>query len=499
MTRSRLAAAPLLVLAVLSGLLATVAPPAAAASSLIQAGPSRSTCAVVTDAPETLAGLEASLATFEAATGATVTCVGSYLDSAQTWTDWADPWIVGPAGAAYTSWVAQDPSARQLVIQVNLIPQSLSNIADPLSWESACATGSYDAYATQLAQNFVAAGLGHTVIRLGAEMNGTWEYDFVGTTTQEQGLWATCFDHEVTAMRQVAGAHFLFDWNPNACTENIPYADYYPGNAYVDIVGLDLYDVACATPSTPVSFATLAGEPAGLNAFTAFANAQGKPLSLPEWGLTTTPGGDDAAFVAGVGQAVASGDYAFQEYFDTGSGVSEPIDSGATPLAAAAYRTWFAAPPAPTTTTTTAPPTTTTTTAPPAVTTTTSTAPPPTTTTSAPPASGGSGAGAPPPVTTPTASSGGSGSSGPTPTTTTTLAPRPLRATIVTRGGRLVLRWSGARRGTVLRVRLYAAPGCAGRSRLVRRTLGRVRGVLSLPTGRARSARLSGSGACRRV
>ena len=68
-----------------------------------------------------------------------------------------------------------------------------------------CAAGDYDSYATELGTNLVAAGLQNSVIRLGPEMNGTWETDFMGTTTQEQNLWATCFANEVTAMRQAAG------------------------------------------------------------------------------------------------------------------------------------------------------------------------------------------------------------------------------------------------------------------------------------------------------
>ena len=34
----------------------------------------------------------------------------------------------------------------------------------------------------------------------------------------------------------VSSAHFLFDWNVNARYRDIPLADYYPGNAYVDMV-----------------------------------------------------------------------------------------------------------------------------------------------------------------------------------------------------------------------------------------------------------------------
>ena len=171
-------------------------------------------------------------------------------------------------------------------------------------------------------------------------MNGPWEGDFVGTTTQEQSLWATCFDNEVAAFRQAAGEHFLIDWNPNSCTEGIPYANYYPGNAYVDIIGLDFYDVSCDTPNTAVSFAQLASVPSGLDNFEAFASAQGKPMSFPEWGLDSSPAGDDPAYIDGVGSAVESGDFAFQEYFDVVDQGTMLLNSS-TPQSVAAYKQSF--------------------------------------------------------------------------------------------------------------------------------------------------------------
>jgi beta-mannanase len=44
----------------------------------------------------------------------------------------------------------------------------------------------------------------------------------------------------VTALRQATGEHFLIDWDPNAGKGGYSYTNFYPGNAYVDIMGLDL-------------------------------------------------------------------------------------------------------------------------------------------------------------------------------------------------------------------------------------------------------------------
>ena len=54
-------------------------------------------------------------------------------------------------------------------------------------------------------------------------------------------------------MRSVPGTRFLFVWNPNACTTDLPLDDWYPGNSYVDIIGMDVYDSDCSSQMTVFS------------------------------------------------------------------------------------------------------------------------------------------------------------------------------------------------------------------------------------------------------
>jgi glycosyl hydrolase family 26 len=313
-----------------------------ASAGLITAGPSRSECLTPDFNDTGFPALESVVNGFDTLTNSTVTCVSAYLDSSKTWTDWETPWITNPS-YGYTSWVAVAPQSRQLVLAIQLIPSDIANVNDPLKWEQACAAGAFNKYARHLGATLVAAGLQNSVIRLGSEMNGVWETDFIGTTKVEQRLWAKCFSQEVDSLRAVSGGHFLIDWNVNACIGDYAYANYYPGNAYVDIVGLDLYDVDCRIPFTRISFSALASERLGLNHFEGFAASKGKPMSLPEWGLSTIPAGDDPAYIDGIGAAVEKGDYAFQTYFDGGGGPkskSLPLSSR-TPLSSAAYAKWF--------------------------------------------------------------------------------------------------------------------------------------------------------------
>lgn len=309
------------------------------------AGPSRSECLTPSISANDygLSYVQAAVTNFDALTGTTVSCLSVYVNDAETWDQWKYPWVTNSM-YGYSSWVNEDPQSRQLVLQVNLIPNQLEDVKDPLGWEQSCAAGDFDSYAKVLGQSLVSAGLQHSVIRLGAEMNGNWEVDYVGNTTQEQRLWATCFDNEVTALRSAKGEKFLIDWDPNACKADIPYARYYPGNAYVDIVGLDLYDVGCVSPTRSVSFKQLSLEPEGLVDFEAFAAEKGKPMSLPEWGLSSKPTGDDPGFIDGIGSTVADGDFAFETYFDVNDKGVEALSLGPhTPRAVVAFKDWFGA------------------------------------------------------------------------------------------------------------------------------------------------------------
>ncbi len=310
-------------------------------TGLITAGRSRSECVTPYFNDTGLTALQNAVTKFESLTNTSVTCVSAYLNGAPTWSAWEQPWITA-SRYGYTSWVAQAPS-RQLVLQVDLIPTDLKNTKNPVGWERSCAEGKFDAHATELGTNLVTAGLQNSVIRLGAEMNGSWEVDFVGTTTLEHHLWSQCFDNEVTSMRSAVGQHFLIDWDPNPCQYDQPYLSLYPGNAYVNIVGIDLFDVSCTSPNTPYSFARLASEPTGLTTIEAFAETHHKPLSLPEWGLRVHPSGDDPGFIDGIGSQFDTRDFAFETYFDVPDSQGTALPLGPrTPASLVSFRRWFA-------------------------------------------------------------------------------------------------------------------------------------------------------------
>ncbi len=279
--------------------------------------------------------LGASLRQAERATGLTYNCLETFSDADPTWAAWSKPWLTNPV-YGYVSWLAANPTGRQLILTQNLIPDSLA--ADP-DWAARCAGGAYDSYAAQLARNLVKAGFGSSVIRLGPEMNGTWNVGSLGSTPASWKEWARCFAHEVRAMRAVPGSHLLFDWNVNANYRSIPLADFYPGNAYVDIIGIDFYDTSgepLPAVGSPGRWEALSRQPGSLTEVAAFAAAHHKPLSFPEW-ATVTSQGDDAAYVTSMGAFIDRHDVAFQSWFDAGDNGILQLSPSRAPRSLRAY------------------------------------------------------------------------------------------------------------------------------------------------------------------
>ena len=242
------------------------------------------------------------------------------------------------------------------------------------------ANGGANGYFKTLAQNLIGSGFGSSYIRLGWEFNASWMG--WGVCNQDgNGLasWASdfvpAFRNIVTSMRSVSGANFKFIWNPidssNASCAGDTLENFYPGNNYVDVVALDAYDGVGSSTSdsarwTDISNGVNAGGgtaevPAsiggqsfpgyGLNWLTAFGKANGKQISLPEWGLndnnTDAGGGDDTYFMTQMAtwiKANASGPAIFWNY----GGGTLPLNipnytSGDTSAATAVFRSAFSA------------------------------------------------------------------------------------------------------------------------------------------------------------
>jgi hypothetical protein len=150
-------------------------------------------------------------------------------------------------------------------------------------------------------RNIKAAGLaGTTIIRLGWEFNGTW-YKWKAT---KPATFAACWRRIYKAAESTAPA-LRWDWTVNRGVGKA-VADArkaYPGNKYVDYVGVDSYDVWPGATSKATWLKQYSGK-YGLKFWAAFAKAHGKKLSVPEWGCYPGTqnaghnGGDNTYYIA---------------------------------------------------------------------------------------------------------------------------------------------------------------------------------------------------------
>jgi len=85
---------------------------------------------------------------------------------------------------------------------------------------------------------------GHPFLfRLFPEMNGNWESYSPGTHGQTAAQFVSAYRHVVTVFRNHGATSVKFVWNPNRLLSKQPYTykQLYPGDYYVNWVGLDGY------------------------------------------------------------------------------------------------------------------------------------------------------------------------------------------------------------------------------------------------------------------
>jgi hypothetical protein len=232
-------------------------------------------------------------------------------------------------------------SGYTLSIGVPIIPTNSSGSA--VGTLAQGATGAYNSYFVTLAQNLVAGGLSNAYLRLGWEFDGSW-MAWAATTPSAEASFASYFQQIVTAMRSVPGEQFRFVWNPDAgafTQSGYSVAAAYPGNAYVNVIGLDAYDQSWATPQTATNAWASTTLPT-LAAAAQFASANGKPLAFGEWGLAIRSDGhglgDDPYFINQMVAWMRSNNVTYESYFDANSGgVNSLITGGSFPSSLAAF------------------------------------------------------------------------------------------------------------------------------------------------------------------
>ena len=263
----------------------------------------------------------------------------------------------------------------------------------------ATASGRFDGDYRAIAQMVKDAGYGDAVIRLGHEMDDAWP---PWSARNNAAQYIAAFRHVHDVLASVSPA-FRFDWATTRAGFSQWGLPAYPGDAYVDVIGLDAY----WRDATDIPDRDWTNRYESVfRQHLQFAKSRNKPVSFPEWGQAN---GNTGRYIQLMNEWFRSlpttgpGRLLYQAYFDDASQPAYNLDnypttrrtyintfknwdvstSGATsPAPAPAPAPTTTAPPAPTTT---APPAPTTTAAPAPTTTaapapTTTAAPAPTTT-----------------------------------------------------------------------------------------------------------------------
>ncbi|MDR2089655.1 MAG: glycoside hydrolase family 26 protein [Clostridiales Family XIII bacterium] len=155
--------------------------------------------------------------------------------------------------------------------------------------------GAYDAFLTDYAETV--AAFGHPVLfRLGNEMNGDW-CPYAGyNTSRDPRIFVEFYRYVYSFFERADARNVIWIWNPNGKSfPNFTWNDalmYYPGDEYVDVVGLTAYNTGDYYPGeTWKSFAELYD-----NIYYSYVEKYEKPLMITEF-ASAVSGGDKNQWV----------------------------------------------------------------------------------------------------------------------------------------------------------------------------------------------------------
>lgn len=224
-------------------------------------------------------------------------------------------------------------TGKDVLWSVPLIPSG-ANLAS-------AADGDYDSHYRELAKTFVenAGNDSQIYIRLGWEFNGDdyFPWSAVGKSQDYVGA----FQNFVDAFRSVSDK-FRFEWCPNKGDVGMNPADAYPGDAYVDVIGMDFYwDSKQSWSFTdPVqAWNYFVNEKYGLQWHQDFADAHDKPTAYSEWGVNSN---NAKAFMDLADKWFNSHDVLYQNYWNSDSNFQGKLSDGQYPNTGAAFKSEFA-------------------------------------------------------------------------------------------------------------------------------------------------------------
>jgi Glycosyl hydrolase family 26 len=162
------------------------------------------------------------------------------------------------------------------------------------------AAGKHDAYLGSFAQAVKAAGL-PVWVTFAHEMNGDW-YPW-GRQAITPAQWQVAWKRVVTVMRAVTPL-ITWVWAPNVNPGQAAASAYYPGDGYVDVVGVDGYLNGAGQTFASVFGSTLAD----------IRKVTAKPVWIAETGIQPADGTRAARITRFAADAEAAGTTGFMHF-----------------------------------------------------------------------------------------------------------------------------------------------------------------------------------------
>lgn len=206
---------------------------------------------------------------------------------------WYQAWS---QGGDFPAAEARNIAAHQAVPELVWEPWDPSlGIVQPAYSLAAIAAGAHDAYLVRWARQIKQYN-GPLVIRLAHEMNGSWYPWAEGVNGNAPGSFVAAWRHVVSVFNGQKVRNVSWLWAPNApYAGTVPLRGLYPGDAFVQRVGLDGYNWGTSQPgSSWQEFGSVFGPGvAELRQLTRLPIYVGETAS-------TEIGGDKAAWIRGM-------------------------------------------------------------------------------------------------------------------------------------------------------------------------------------------------------
>lgn len=163
------------------------------------------------------------------------------------------------------------------------------------------AAGAFDPFVRRAAREAAAYGR-PLLLRFAHEMNGPWDSWGAWVDGNAPADYVAMWRHVVSIFREEGAANVKWVWSPNvyapgAALEQgsaMPFEPFFPGDRWVDFVGLDGYNWGDVRGSGWQSFATVFG-----SSYDALARLSDRPMMICET-ASAEAGGDKAAWILAI-------------------------------------------------------------------------------------------------------------------------------------------------------------------------------------------------------